>query len=87
MNNGWTPERRARQAALIHQWEPWEHSTGPRTAAGKRASAQRGNKGGVREMMREMARFQREFANMSFDDMFFEDIAFDSISPDDVSFG
>ena len=35
MGNGWTQERRARQAALIRTWRPWECSTGPRTAAGK----------------------------------------------------
>ena len=32
---GWTPERRAHQAALIHRWQPWLRSTGPKTAAGK----------------------------------------------------
>src|SRR5262245_16829978 len=32
---GWTPERRARQAALIRGWAPWRNSTGPRTHAGK----------------------------------------------------
>lgn len=35
MANGWTPERRARQAALIRSWKPWEKSTGPTTEAGK----------------------------------------------------
>ncbi len=40
--NGWTPERRARQAALIRAWKPWERSTGPRTTDGKaRSSANR----------------------------------------------
>jgi hypothetical protein len=24
MSNGWTPERRPRQAALILDWKPWE---------------------------------------------------------------
>ncbi len=33
--NGWTPERRARQAEMIRSWRPWAHSTGPKTAAGK----------------------------------------------------
>ncbi|CAK0746246.1 hypothetical protein CCP3SC1AL1_1420003 [Gammaproteobacteria bacterium] len=74
MNNGLTPERRALKAALIQQWKPWEHSTGPRTAAGKRASAQRGDKGGMRGMMREMARFQREFDRPSFEDIFLDDM-------------
>ena len=32
MANGWTPERKARQAELIRNWKPWERSTGPRTA-------------------------------------------------------
>jgi hypothetical protein len=32
---GWSLERRARQAALIRNWRPWKHSTGPKTAAGK----------------------------------------------------
>src|SRR5262245_2656139 len=32
---GWTPERRARQAALARRSQPWRHSTGPRTEAGK----------------------------------------------------
>jgi hypothetical protein len=39
MANGWTPERRASQAALIHRWRPWERSTGPRTEAGKRRTS------------------------------------------------
>lgn len=39
MNNGWTPERRARQAALIRSWKPWERSTGPRTESGKAAAS------------------------------------------------
>ena len=33
--NGWTPERRARQAALIHTWKPWKQSTGPTSIEGK----------------------------------------------------
>ena len=31
----WSPERRARQAAAIHRWQPWRRSTGPKTDAGK----------------------------------------------------
>ena len=44
--NGWTPERRARQAAAIRRWRPWEDSTGPRTAAGKARSARNAYTGG-----------------------------------------
>jgi hypothetical protein len=39
MANGWTPERRARQAALIRTWRPWDSSTGPRTPEGKAQAA------------------------------------------------
>jgi hypothetical protein len=38
-NHGWTPERRARQAAMIHTWAPWTASTGPRTPEGKARSS------------------------------------------------
>ena len=41
-SNGWTPERRARQAELIRAWKPWEQSTGPKSPEGKAiASANR----------------------------------------------
>jgi len=37
--NGWTPERRKRQAELIKSWQPWTRSTGARTSAGKARSS------------------------------------------------
>jgi hypothetical protein len=37
--SGWSPERRARQAAAIHRWTPWTKSTGPRTLVGKAVSS------------------------------------------------
>jgi hypothetical protein len=40
MVNGWTDERRKRQAALIKTWRPWEKSTGPLTEQGKLRSRQ-----------------------------------------------
>lgn len=58
--NGWSLERRKRQAELIKSWSPWKKSTGPRTVAGKQASAKRGYKGGSREMLRELGRVLRE---------------------------
>ena len=58
--NGWNSERRARQAALIRHWRPWEQSTGPKTEAGKARAAMRGFKGGVRPLLRELARALRE---------------------------
>jgi hypothetical protein len=32
---GWSRDRRARQAELIRNWQPWKHSTGPKTDGGK----------------------------------------------------
>ena len=60
MANGWTPERRARQAELIHRWKPWERSTGPKTDEGKARVAQNAYRGGVRPLLRELARALRE---------------------------
>ncbi len=45
---GWTPERRARQAARIREWQPWRRSTGPRSEAGKAQSAMNALKHGGR---------------------------------------
>lgn len=39
MARTWTPEQKAKQAALIRAWKPWQKSTGPRTAAGKAAAS------------------------------------------------
>ena len=46
--NGWTPDRKARQAAAIHRWQPWKHSTGPRTPEGKAKTRFNGMKHGGR---------------------------------------
>ncbi|BBE10393.1 Uncharacterized protein MCB1EB_2232 [Mycoavidus cysteinexigens] len=54
MSSGWTPERRARQRALIQQWRPWEKSTGPLTDEGKaKASANSLKHGGRSKAWRE----------------------------------
>ena len=45
---GWTPERRVRQAALIRRWQPWRHSTGPKTEAGRARAAQNAHRHGFR---------------------------------------
>jgi hypothetical protein len=46
--NGWTLQRRLRQAALIRRWKPWEQSSGPKTAKGKAASRMNARKHGLR---------------------------------------
>jgi hypothetical protein len=45
--NGWTPERRKRQAALIHFWKPWRKA-GVKTDAGKARSKMNALKQGMR---------------------------------------
>lgn len=60
MANGWTPERRARQAELIRRWRPWEKSTGPRTTKGKQAIARNAFTGGTWRLLRELPRVLRE---------------------------
>ena len=56
MANGWTPERRARQATLIRTWKPWEKSTGPRSDEGKERAARNGFTGGRRREQRELTK-------------------------------
>jgi len=56
MANGWSLERRARQAELIRSWRPWERSTGPRSAEGKTRTARNADKGGHRQTLRELSR-------------------------------
>jgi hypothetical protein len=60
MANGWTPERRARQAEAIRRWKPWEQSTGPRTPEGKATAQRNGSQPGTRALLREVARVLRE---------------------------
>ena len=58
MANGWTPERRARQAALIKTWKPWQRATGPVTEEGKARVSRNAYKGAewrtLRDAIKEM---------------------------------
>ena len=54
MSNGWTPERRARQAELIRTWRPWEQATGPKSSEGKERVATNAWRGGHRAQLREL---------------------------------
>lgn len=60
MANGWTPERRARQAEAIKRWQPWKSSTGPKTIDGKSATRRNAWKGGTRPMLRTLAKTLRD---------------------------
>jgi hypothetical protein len=44
----------------IREWKPWERSTGPRTSEGKARAARNSDKGGMRPLIRKMARHFRE---------------------------
>ena len=59
MANGWTPERRARQAELIRRWKPWTKSTGPKSESGKRRVSRNAYRGAVRPALRDLARLLR----------------------------
>jgi hypothetical protein len=41
-SNGWTPERRERQAEQVRRFRPWERATGRRTPEGKARAAKNG---------------------------------------------
>ncbi len=56
MVNGWTLERRKRQAELIRQWAPWAKSTGPKSEEGKAAVSRNGWRGGHRQQLRELSK-------------------------------
>ena len=62
--NGWTPERRAKQSAMMKQLKPWMKSTGPKTEAGKLQSSKNaykhgGRSAGIRELYKLMAEYSR----------------------------
>ena len=55
-SNGWTPERRAQQAARIREQKPWLQSTGPKSATGKALVSRNAFKGGVWQELRDLHR-------------------------------
>ena len=55
----WTPAERQRQAALIRQWQPWQHSTGARTAEGKAKASRNAFKGGFRQELKTLRQLLR----------------------------
>lgn len=63
MANGWTPERRAKQAEMIRTWKPWQQSTGPKSPEGKAKAAQNGDPGAMWAAARDEVRELRKAAN------------------------
>ncbi len=51
MANGWTEERRRKQAAAIKKWQPWKNSTGPKSDKGKARSSLNALKTGGRSVV------------------------------------
>ena len=60
MASQWTPERRAKQAAAIHAWQPWKRATGPRSKEGKAKASRNAYAGAMRLQLRELGRALRE---------------------------
>ncbi|PPD02344.1 MAG: hypothetical protein CTY29_13185 [Methylobacter sp.] len=60
MGNGWTPERRLKQAEAIRRWKPWERSTGPKTSEGKARVSRNAYRGRKRAVLAEIARVLKQ---------------------------
>ena len=54
--NGWTPERKLKQAEAIRRWQPWNKSTGPESPDGKVTVGRNAWKGVQRQQLRESVR-------------------------------
>ena len=65
MVNGWTLERRRRQAETIRRWKPWEQSTGPVTHEGRERVSRNAWKGAHRAQLRDLSKMlNAELAEM-----------------------
>ena len=51
-DNGWTDERRKKQAEAIRRWSPWTRSTGPKSVTGKARVSRNADCGGQRQRWR-----------------------------------
>ena len=56
----WTAEERLKQSQLIQNWQPWNKSTGARTAEGKAVSSRNAYKGGFRVSLRALSFILKE---------------------------
>jgi hypothetical protein len=48
----WTEAQKAQQADLIHRWQPWQFSTGPKTPEGRAISSRNAYRGYFRTHVR-----------------------------------
>jgi hypothetical protein len=48
----WTDAQKAQQAEVIHRWQPWQSSTGPKTPEGRAKSSRNAYRGYFREHVR-----------------------------------
>lgn len=48
----WTLEQRAAQSKAIHAWQPWQQSTGAKSATGKAIVSRNAYRGGSRPFIR-----------------------------------
>lgn len=48
----WTDAQRAAQSKAIHTWQPWQHSTGAKSAAGKATVSRNAYTGSFRQRQR-----------------------------------
>ena len=60
----WTAEERLKQSQLIQNWQPWNKSTGARTAEGKAISSRNAHKGGIRSICKNMNVLFRDYKAM-----------------------
>ena len=56
----WTTQERQRQAELVKQWQPWQHSTGARTIEGKAIASRNAFKGGLRARLKAINQLLRD---------------------------
>lgn len=62
----WTEESRAKQAARIRAWKPWQKATGPNTTEGRSRAARNADKGQWRRHVRELSQMLRQIkSNMN----------------------
>ena len=59
-----TKEHREMRARMIHEWKPWEKSTGPKTDEGKKRASLRGYKGGLRKKERALTKAFKDYENI-----------------------